>query len=80
MKILTATFSESVRVNIGDYESRDAFVSCTVELDKGETTKTVGKKIRKKLRDELKVVEKRIRESSDEDVEHESMDRLSYYE
>lgn len=79
MKILTVTFSECVKVNMGDYESRDAFVSCTVELEEGETIVGVGKKVRKMLRKELKVPESKMRRLSEEDVEFETMDRLDYY-
>lgn len=73
------SYSEGVKVNIGDYESRDVHVSYSTFVKDKEKPKDTIARARKVVRQELKKYERRIRKSSEEDVDHESMDRLDYY-
>ncbi len=47
MKTTGVTVSRTVRVNLGNYESADFFVSMTAEPDEGQTRVSVARLLRK---------------------------------
>lgn len=73
------SYSESVKVNIGDYESRDVHISYSTSVRAGEQIEDAFNRASKVVRKRLKVKEKRIRQASEEDVDFETMARLDYY-
>ena len=75
------TYSEGVTVDIGDYEKRNVMISFStdVRLTDGENPKKAMTRAKKTVQKQLKVAEKRIRQNSQESVDHETMERLNYY-
>ena len=73
------SYSEGVKVNIGDYESRDVHISYSTNVRDKEKPTDTFKRAKKVVRQELKITERRIRKKSEDDVDHESSDRLDYY-
>jgi hypothetical protein len=53
MKTTGVTVSRSVRVNLGNYESADFFVSMTGEPDEGQTRTSVARTLRKSVDESL---------------------------
>ena len=53
MKTLGVTVSRTVRVNLGNYESTDFFVSMSAEPGEGETRTTVSRLLRKTVESSL---------------------------
>lgn len=49
MKISEVTVSQSVRVNLGDYQSTDFFVSMKAELDDGDKPLDVAASLRRRV-------------------------------
>ena len=73
------SYSEGVKVAIGDYESRDVHISYSTNVKKKETIKDAVARAKKTVQLSLKRAEKKIRVASEDDVDFESMDRLNYY-
>lgn len=74
------SYSEGVKVNIGDFENRDVHISYSTSVKKKEKFSDAVKRARKTVQLSLRSAEKRIRESSEEDVDFESIERLNYYQ
>jgi hypothetical protein len=47
MQVKAVTVSSTARINLGDYQSRDFFVSMTGELDEGDTPVLIAQRLRK---------------------------------
>jgi len=73
------SYSEGVKVNIGDYESRDIYYSYSTDVRKDEKPKDAFVRAKKTVQNRLRVGEKKIRQASEKDVDFETMDRLNYY-
>ena len=73
------SYSEGVKVNIGDYESRDVHISISTDVKEGETPKKAIQRAKKEVQGRLKVLEKKIRQTSEDHVDFETMDKLDYY-
>ena len=63
------TVGETLRVNIGDYEHRDSFVSYGANVRKGETPDDAHDRAQKFVLGKLRKREKKIRSSSKEWVD-----------
>lgn len=70
------TYSETVRVNIGDYEHRDIFVSFGTNVEKGESIDDAYKRARDIVRKKLSAREKKIRTLSQEYVDFDTKAKL----
>ena len=73
------SYSEGVKVSIGDYEARDVHISYSTTIKEGENAKKAVSRARKVVQDKLKVCERQIRKSAQDDVDFETMERLDYY-
>lgn len=69
-------YSESVRVNIGDYEGRDLFLSYQDTTQEGETPDQAFTRIKNFVRKKLYAAEKRHRLSSREFVDFDTKAKL----
>ncbi|MET4240275.1 hypothetical protein [Bradyrhizobium sp. RT10b] len=49
MKVLEITVSQTVRVNLGDYQSTDFFVSMKAEVEDGEKPLDVAASLRRRV-------------------------------
>ena len=76
------SYSEGVKVSLGDYESRDVHISVSLSTDvqEGKSVDKAIKKARKVVQNRLKIAEKKIRKSAEDDVDFETIDRLNYYD
>lgn len=76
------SYSEGVKINIGDYESRDVHISYSYSTNVRKKEKMIDavKRARKKVQICLRNAEKKIREASEEDVDFETLERLNYYQ
>ena len=75
----TLTYSESVKVNIGDYESRDFFLCyghIRVNIEDGETFDEAYKRARNKVRGKISKEEKKCRMQSREFVDFDTKAKL----
>jgi len=75
----TLTYSEAVKVNIGDYESRDFFVcygSVKVDIKDGETFDQAYKRARNKVRKKINSEEKKARIQSRQFVDFDTKAKL----
>jgi len=70
------TYSESVRINIGDYEHRDIFAAFATNLNDGESFDAAFNRARKKVTAKLYKREKKLRSSSQEFVDFETKAKL----
>lgn len=73
------SYSEGVKINIGDYESRDVHVSYSTSVKEGENTKKAISRARKTVQEKLMKFERQIRKASQDDVDFETMEKLNYY-
>lgn len=73
------SYSEGVKINIGDYESRDVHISFSTAVKDNEQPQESIQRARSVVREELRKYEKRIRVASQDDVDFESSERLNYY-
>lgn len=70
------TYSESVKVNIGDYESRDIFISVSTDVQKKETVDDAILRAKKIVQPQITRVEKRTRIQSKGNVDFDTMSKL----
>lgn len=70
------TYSESIKVNIGDYESRDFFVSLSTDVQKGETVEDAILRAKKIVQPQVTRVEKKTRLQSKGNVDFDTMAKL----
>lgn len=70
------TYSETVKVNIGDYESRDVYIGYGTDLNDGESFDDALKRARREVRAALQKNELKIRRSSQEHVDFNTMAKL----
>jgi len=70
------TYSQSIRINIGDYESNDIFVSMSTDIQKGETPDIAYKRIKKFVDKKIIIEDKKIRTSSKTFVDFKTMKKL----
>jgi len=70
------TYSEAVKINIGDYESRDVHISFSSEIKEGETFQKAVSRTKVRVQKELLKREREIRQSSVENVDFETMNKL----
>lgn len=70
------TYSENVRVNIGDFEGRDLFVSYQDNVQPGETPDQCFERLKKFVRKKLYAAEKRHRMATREFVDFDTKAKL----
>ena len=70
------TYSESIKVNIGDYESRDFFVSVSSDVQEGETVKDAIIRVKKQVQPQVNLIEKKTRLQSKGNVDFDTMAKL----
>jgi hypothetical protein len=73
------SYSEGVKVAIGDYESRDVHISYSTSVRSKESVDAAVKRARKIVLNQLKKCERKIRRCAEEEVDFESLERLNYY-
>ncbi len=73
------SYSEGVKVAIGDYESRDVHISYSTNVNKKEKVSDAVKRAKKTVHISLRNAERKIRKNSEEEVDFESLERLNYY-
>lgn len=73
------TVSETVTVDIGDYEKRNAFASYSTTIREGETADEAYDRADKQVMKRLKKKERLIREASEDDVDFETIEKLNYH-
>jgi len=73
------SYSEGVKINIGDYESRDVHISYSTDVKRKEKPEDTIKRAKKTVQLSLKKAEKKIRKATEDDVEFETLERLNYY-
>jgi hypothetical protein len=73
------SYSEGVKVQIGDYESRDVHISYSTNVKNKEKVSDALKRAKKTVQMSLRKAEKKIRLSSEDDVDFETLERLNYY-
>ncbi|MCH7561976.1 MAG: hypothetical protein IIC67_11560 [Thaumarchaeota archaeon] len=69
-------YSETVRINIGDYEHRDSFLSYATTQKDGESLDCALKRAKIFVKKSLYAVEKKIRIQSKEFVDFDTMSKL----
>ena len=62
-------YSESIKINIGDYESKQIGMSLSTDIRKGETFEIAMKRARTKVKKELLALEKKERKYYDKFVD-----------
>jgi len=72
-------YSESAKINTGDFESRDVFYSYSTDVQPDETVDEAYKRCRSTVRQHLANSEKRIRIKSKKDVDFDTMKKLDYW-
>lgn len=70
------TYSESVKVNIGNYESREVTLFYSTDFEEGEEFEDAIQRARSKVRRTLTTCEKRIRVASQRDVDFDTKSKL----
>ena len=70
------TYSESVKINIADYESRDIFLSVSDDPIEGETSSECLTKLRRFVQSKLYEQERQIRRESREFVDFQTISKL----
>lgn len=70
------TYSEQVKVNIGDYESRDVFVSYSTDVQGSETPDQTVARAKRIVVEQVRKVEKVIRKKSATFVEFDTKAKL----
>jgi len=73
------SYSEGVKINIGEYESRDVHISYSTNVSNREKPNDALKRARKTVQTSLMKAERKIRKASEEEVDFESLERLNYY-
>ena len=71
------TYSESVKINIADYESRDVFLSYSTDVQPKETVEEAVVRAKKIVVEQMGKVEKVIRKKSRTMVEFDTMAKLN---
>ena len=72
-------YSESVKVNIGDYESRDVHISYSSDINKDESFDDAYKRVSSMVKKKLYVSEKKIRESIRDNVDYDVDYKMRYF-
>jgi len=70
------TYSETVKVNIGDYESRDIFIGYGTDVNDGESFDDALKRAKREVRSALQQNETEIRRSSEQHVDFNTMGKI----
>ena len=70
------TYSESIKVNIGNYESKDVFVSLSTDVESTESVSDALLRAKQFVRPELRVIEKKIRIRSKRFVDFDTVSKL----
>lgn len=70
------TWSQSVRINIADYEHRDIHISYSTAVRDGELPEKAVARARKKVQSILHKQERKIRLQSKDDVDFDTMSRV----
>lgn len=78
-EIETVSYSESVQVNIGDYEHRNVHISFKTILNDGEEFEQAKARARNAVKKALYSEEKKMRHSSKNDVDFDTISRLRYF-
>ncbi len=71
------TYSESVRVNIGDYEHRDVFISLSTDVQKNESVDDAVVRAKRIVLEQLRKVETTVRKKSAKFVDFNTKSKLS---
>ena len=69
-------YGESVKINIGDYESREFHFSLSTDIEKDEKFDVAVKRLMKKVKMVVHSQEKKIRNASRDHVDFETMEKL----
>lgn len=70
------TYSQSVRVNTGNYEHKDIFISFSTDIKDKETPDKALLRAKKFVQASSKKVERRVRATSEEFVDFNTMRKL----
>jgi len=73
------SYSEGVKINIGDYESRDVHVSFSTSVKENENPKKAVSRARKVVQEKLMKFERQRRKAHEDAVDFETMKKLDYY-
>lgn len=73
------SYGESVKINIGDYESREVYMSYSSNIKEGETFDKAIDRVNSKVKRRLEKFEKKVRIASQDDVDFETESKLDYY-
>ena len=70
------TFSETVRVNLGEYEHRDSFVACSSDVEEGETEAEALKRVTLIVKKKSNLEEKKLRRHAHKFVDFDTKEKL----
>lgn len=70
------SYSEGVKINIGDYESRDVHISYSSDVTDGEKVVDAFKRVKKVVRNRLHKEEKQMRLDAEGAVDFNTMGKL----
>ena len=70
------SYSQSVKINIGDYESKDIFLNYASDLKKGETFNQAVDRIQKIVDARILIMERKIRNQFEDNVEFQTLKKL----
>lgn len=73
------SYSEAVKVNIGDYESRSVHISYSSDVNKGESFDDACKRVTSMVKKKLYASEKKIRESIRDNVDYDVDYKMRYF-
>ena len=73
------SYSEGVKINIGDYESRDIHISYSSDIQKDETFNKAFLRVSKKVKKCLEACEIKVRKSVNDNVDYDIDDKIKYY-
>ncbi len=70
------TYSETVKVNVGNYESKDIFVSFSTDLNPGESVEDALKRARAEVTPRVEALEQRLRKRTRRFVDFDTMAKI----
>lgn len=76
MEVQKVSYSESAKINIGNYESREVWSFCEVALSEGDSESEAFQLAYKTVRSKIYKLESKIREFHAKDVDYDSAGKL----
>lgn len=70
------TYSETVRVNLGDYEHRDVFISFSTDVEENETNSDAYKRVRNFVQKKSNFEEKKLRNHAHKFADFDTKEKL----